>query len=106
MGLAKRAREWWPIAILIGLGIVAALDMTGNLGKVYRWMVRYFPPEVWSALAAWVAVVVGIATIIVAGRYAKEQVAKAQGQIDEARRTREEQAQPNVVMYAEPNEVD
>jgi hypothetical protein len=106
MGLAKKAKEWWPLAILSGVGVVAALDMTGNVGAVYRWMVRYMPPEVWSALAAWVAVVVGIATIIVAGRYAKEQVAKAQEQIDEARRTREEQAQPNVVMYAEPNEID
>lgn len=100
------AAQWWPIAILGGLGVVAVLDMTNRLGTVYQWMVRYMPPEVWSALAAWVAVVVGIATIIVAGSYAKQQVAKAQEQIDEARRTREEQAQPNVVMYAEPNEID
>ncbi|MCT7656829.1 hypothetical protein [Mycobacterium deserti] len=106
MGKVRRVAQWWPVGILMILAALAVLDITGSLGPVYRWMVRYMPPEVWSAIAAWVAVAVGIVTVLVAGRYAKQQVAKAQEQIDEARRTREEQAQPNVVMYAEPNAVD
>src|SRR5271166_428445 len=76
---------------------------TGSLGPLYRWMVRYFGPEVWSALGTWFTAAVAIATVLVAGRYAKQQVEKAQDQVDEARRTRELQAQPNVVLYSEPN---
>lgn len=78
-------------------------------------------PEGWSALAAWVAVAVGVVTVVVAGRYAKQQVDKAQEQVREAREARldqerqareaietqvriaEEQAQPNVVLYTELN---
>lgn len=94
--LGALIRQWWPVAILLVLGVVAALDMTGKLGAVYRWMVHYMPPEVWSALAAWVAVAVGIETIVVAGRYAKQQVEKAQDQVHEAQGARlaqERQAQ-------------
>ncbi|CAJ1498915.1 hypothetical protein [[Mycobacterium] burgundiense] len=119
--LSAFATQWWPFAILLLLSSVAVLDMSGKLGAVYRWMVRYMPPEVWSALAAWVAVAVGIVTVVVAGRYAKQQVDKAQEQVREAREARldqerhareaietqvriaEEQAQPNVVLYTELN---
>lgn len=87
------AKQWWPMGVLLVLGVVAALDMTGRLDPIVANLVAR-SPEFWSALAAWVAVLVGIATVVVAGRYAKHQV-------DEARRTREEQAQPNVVIYTE-----
>jgi hypothetical protein len=93
MGKVRKVALW-------GLGVVLTvlvlLWATGSIGPVYRWMVRYMPAEVWSALAAWVAVVVAIVTVVVVGLYAREQVR-------EARRTREEQAQPNVVLYVEPN---
>jgi len=91
----------WTACVLIAA--LAALWGTGSLGPLYRWMVRYFGPEVWSALGTWFTAAVAIATVLVAGRYAKQQVEKAQDQVDEARRTRELQAQPNVVLYSEPN---
>lgn len=62
-------------------------------------------PEAWSAIAAWTAVVIAIFTIYVTANYAKKQVAAALGQLDEAKATREEQAQPNVVAFTEPNDV-
>ncbi len=47
-------------------------------------------PEAWSATAAWVTVVIAVVAAIF-GFY----------QVREARRTRQEQAQPNVVMFVE-----
>ncbi|WP_141659187.1 hypothetical protein [Mycobacterium europaeum] len=94
------------VALQVLSGVVAGLVVlwaTGSLGPVYRWMVRYMQPGVWSALAAWFAVAVGVVTVVVAGRYAKQQVEKAQDQVNEARRAREEQAQPTVVIYSELN---
>lgn len=85
----------WRLIVLVLLLLWA----TGALGPVYRWFVRYFQPEVWSALGTWIAVAVAVVTVIVAGRYAKYQV-------DEARRTREELAQPNVALFAELNHTD
>lgn len=85
--------DWWPLGVVAILGGAAALDMTGRLDPLVTNLMGK-SPDFWSALAAWVAVMVGIATVAVAGRYAKHQV-------DEARRTREEQAQPNVVIYTE-----
>ncbi|MGE2835128.1 hypothetical protein [Mycobacterium sp. SMC-4] len=83
------------MVVLLILGGFSALDMTRRLDPIVMNLVGR-SSDFWSALAAWVAVLVGIATVAVAGRYAKHQV-------DEARRTREEQAQPNVVLYSEPN---
>jgi hypothetical protein len=81
----------------VGATVVALfLWATGAVGPIYRWMVRYMQPEVWSALGTWFTAAVAAVTVLVAGRYAKQQV-------DEARRTREEQAQPNVVIYSELN---
>lgn len=105
---------------LLGLGGIAALDMTGRLDPVVGNLTGR-SPDFWSAGAAWVAVAVGILTVVVAGRYAKQQVDKAQEQVREAREARldqerqareaietqvriaEEQAQPNVVLYTELN---
>ncbi len=84
----------WSIGGLAA--ILLALTFTGAIGPTYRWMVRYFAPEVWSAIGTWATALIALITVLVAGRYAKQQV-------DEARRTREEQAQPNVVLYSEPN---
>lgn len=81
------------MGVVLALGGMAALDMTGRLRPIVSNLVAR-SPDFWSASAAWLAVAVGIATVAVAGRYAKHQV-------DEARRTREEQAQPNVVLYTE-----
>lgn len=55
-----------------------------------------------SAAAAWVTI--GIAVLAVL--YAARQVKEAQNQLEETRATRREQAQPYVVMYAEPSTVD
>ena len=50
----------WVVAVLV---IMGALWVTGSLGPVSRWMVRYMPPEVWSALGTWIAVAVAIVTV-------------------------------------------
>lgn len=89
-----RTTALWSIGIVATISLTLAL--TGAIGPVYRWMVRYFAPEVWSAIGTWATGAIALITVLVAGRYAKQQV-------DEARRTREEQAQPNVVLYSEPN---
>ncbi len=87
-------------AALSAVGVIVVilllLWLTGTIGPIYRWVVRYFQPEVWSALAAWVAVGVGIVTVLVAGRYAKRQVEEARRQVSEAQSARlaqERQAQ-------------
>jgi hypothetical protein len=121
MGLVRKVASWGVGTVVAGAIALAVLHATGALSPTYRWFVRYFPPEVWSALAAWVAVAVGIVTVVVAGRYAKQQVAKAQDQVREAQEARvdqanharaaietqtriaAEQAQPNVVLYTELN---
>lgn len=92
MGLAGKAAQWWPAAILVVLAVVAALDMTGMLGTVYRWLHDHVSPEGWSALAAWATVAIALGAAVFAW-----------SQVREARRTREEQAQPNVVLYTELN---
>jgi hypothetical protein len=147
MTLVRKVARWGLVAVLVlALGL-AVLHVTGALAPTYRWFARYFAPDVWSALAAWVAVAVGIATVIVAGSYAKQQVEKAQDQVREAQaarlaqerqaqnaletqvrlanealiaqakltqetlehdaaqaqKIRQEQAQPNVVLYTEMN---
>ena len=38
------------VAILVALAVLFA---TGSLGAVYRWLVRYMQPGVWSALGTW-----------------------------------------------------
>lgn len=114
-----RAVALWSIGILVA--ILLTLTLTDAIGPVYRWMVRYFAPEVWSAIGTWATAIIAIVTVIVAGRYAKQQVEKAQEQIREAQSARldqerqareaietqvriaEEQAQPNVVLYTELN---
>ena len=65
--------------------------------------------DVASAVAAIVAAVAALLTLgvaVVAARYAKRQVDGARAQLDEARTLRREQAQPYVVVYAEPSPVD
>lgn len=121
MDIKRVAADWWPISVLLALGAAAVLDETGQLLPIWRWLVEHRPPDFWSALAAWVAVLVGIVTVIVAGRYARQQVEKAQDQVREAQAARvaqadqardaletqvriaEEQAQPNVVLFTELN---
>lgn len=96
MGKLHVVAQWWPIGFLVMIGVVAVLDITDSLGPVYRWLHNHVSPEGWSALAAWFAVAVGIATVLVAGRYAKQQVEKAQDQVREAQAARlaqERQAQ-------------
>ncbi|WP_368681666.1 hypothetical protein [Mycobacterium intracellulare] len=99
----RKTAVWAGYSLAVTLTGLLVLWGTDTLQPVYRWMVRYFAPEVWSAIGTWLAVAVAIVTVLVVGRYAKQQVEKAQDQVDEARRTRELQAQPNVVLYSEPN---
>lgn len=114
-------RQWWPVLPLGLLAVLASLNITDTLRPTAGWIVRSRPPDFWSALASWVAVAVGIVTVVVAGRYAKQQVDKAQDQIREARTARisqeiqaqaaldtqirlaEDQAQPVVVIYTDLN---
>lgn len=58
--------------------------------------IRPMSPEAWSAWAGWATALIALVTVIVAGRYASQQVKVA-------RETRDEQAQPNVVLFTEPN---
>lgn len=67
----------------------------GCLNTAWDWLFAR-PAEAWAATASWATVLIGLATVAVAGLYAKRQV-------DEARRTREEQAQPNVAVFMESN---
>lgn len=93
MAKLRKAALWvFAAAVVVFLLLWGA----GALGPVYRWMVRCMQPAVWEAMGTWATAAVAIVTVLVAGRYAKQQV-------DEVRRTREEQAQPNVVLYSEPN---
>lgn len=84
---------------LASVGILAAILLTltliGAIGPIYRWMVRYMAPEVWSAIGTWVTALIAIVA-----------AAFAWSQVKVARETREEQAQPNVVLYTEPNPAD
>ena len=89
VGKPRRLAVWCAVVVVV---VVAALWLTGTLSDVYCWLVRYMHPEVWSALGTWVTAAIAA----VAGLYAKRQV-------DEARITRERQAQPNVVAFAENN---
>ncbi|GJP28819.1 hypothetical protein NJB18091_15660 [Mycobacterium marinum] len=76
-------------------GILLALTLTGAIGPLYRLMVRYLAPEVWSAIGTWLtAIIAAFAALF------------AWSQVKVARETREEQAQPNVVLYTEPNPAD
>lgn len=90
---ALRNAGFWAAGILSAS--LLTLTLTDALSPTYRWMVRYFAPEVWSAIGTWATVVIAI----VAGVYAKRQV-------DIAKATREEIAQPNVALYAELNKTD
>jgi HAMP domain-containing protein len=80
----------WSGSVLAAL--LLALTLAGAIRPVYRWMVRYLAPEVWSAIGTWATAMVALGA-----------AAFAWFQVQEARRTREEQAQPNVVLYMEPN---
>jgi hypothetical protein len=75
--------------------ILLTLTLTGVIGVVYRWMVRYMAPEVWSAIGTWVTALIAVVAAVFAW-----------SQVKVARETREEQAQPNVVLYTEPNPAD
>ncbi|MBU3067895.1 hypothetical protein KO481_41085 [Nocardia sp. NEAU-G5] len=73
------------------------------IGDAWDWL-HHVRADAWAASAGWATAVIALGTVIVAGRYAKKQVDAAMEQAAEARKTREEQAQPNVIMYSEPNQ--
>lgn len=116
----RRFSRWWPLGPLLILSVMTGLDMTGRLRPMIANLAAR-TPDFWSALAAWIAVAVAIATVIVAGRYARQQVEKAQDQVREAQQARvaqarqareaieiqtkiaAEQAEPVVVIYTELN---
>ena len=94
-----KPRRRWPArlartvvavgALLVALAVVESL--TGWLSAAYRWLphlhMRADAAQAWGAWATF-----GIAAVAAVFAY---------GQVKVARETREEQAQPNVVMYAE-----
>jgi hypothetical protein len=72
------------------------------------------PSGAWAAIAAWATVLIAGGTVVVTGRYARKQVEQAREQIGQAEQARieqaadalalrQEQAQPNVVAYMEPD---
>lgn len=83
------------------------------------------PSGAWAAIAAWVTVAIAGGTVAVTGRYAKKQIEQAREQISQAEQSRidqlaqaeqarqqqandaqelrREQAQPNVVVFMEPD---
>lgn len=71
---------------------VVALAAMGTIDDVYRWLVRYFRPEVWSAIAAWLTLAVALGAFL----YAKQQVQEARStrisQENQARDSLEQQA--------------
>lgn len=80
------------------------------LSNVWTWLndrwdwLANIHADAWSAAAGWTTATIALGTVTVAGIYASKQVAAALKQADEARDTREAQAQPNVVIYIEPNQ--
>lgn len=66
-----------------------------RVGRTWNWLFAR-PADAWTATASWVAVLIGLLTVVVAGIYAKRQVDEAKGQVAEARTARlaqERQAQ-------------
>ncbi|MET8779838.1 hypothetical protein ABZV58_33020 [Nocardia sp. NPDC004654] len=57
--------------------------------------------DAWAATAGWMTALIAGVTVVVAGRYAAKQVKEAKNQVQEAQQTRRDQAQPNVVAFAE-----
>ncbi|MCV7359540.1 hypothetical protein [Mycolicibacterium fluoranthenivorans] len=92
MGFTRFVAHWWGAGVVVALGVVGAVDITGRLTLMYRWLHEHVSPEGWSALGTWATAAIALGA-----------AAFAWSQVREARRTREEQAQPNVVLYAEPN---
>jgi multidrug efflux pump subunit AcrA (membrane-fusion protein) len=79
-----RYKKWLIGAAVIAALAVGVLAITGTLGSVYRWMVRYFQPEVWSAIAAWFTFAIAVGAFL----YAKQQVYQAK----QARKDQEKQS--------------
>lgn len=65
------------------------------IGSAWSWLLAV-QADAWTATAGWATALIAIVTVVVAGKYAS-------GQVSEARKTREEQAQPNVVVFMESN---
>ncbi|MEV4126079.1 hypothetical protein [Nocardia sp. NPDC049707] len=74
-------------------------------GDVWRWLTAV-QADAWAASAGWVTALIALATVIVAGKYAHRQLGAALEQVREAQTTRDEQAQPNVVVFMEHNHAD
>jgi hypothetical protein len=90
-GMAKARKVALGLAFAV-LVLCLALCATGLLAPMYLWLVRYMQPGVWSALAGCVTAIVAVVAAIFAW-----------SQVKLARETREEIAQPNVVLYTEPS---
>lgn len=105
------------VGVMTSLFVLGTLETCGWLRTTYGWFVRFFQPGVWAAMAAWITAGIAVGAFI----YAKRQVSEARRSreqqarhfretldhdAEQAQRTRDEMAQPNVVMYAEPNEDD
>jgi len=87
----------------------------------YRWLHQHLGPNDWSALGTWATALIALITVVVAGRYAKRQVAEARKQVkvsndaliqqaklaqkslahdaEQAQLNRKHVSQPNVVVF-------
>lgn len=78
-------------------------DWIGRIwGSVWSFL-HGLSADVWTATAGWMTASIALVTVVVAGKYAARQVEEAKNQVQEAQKTRTEQAQPNVVAYTESN---
>ena len=73
--------------------LVSSAWIVGAIGSVYRWFVRYFQPEVWSAIAAWATLAVAVGAFL----YARQQVYEAK----QARIRQENQSRAALAQQAE-----
>lgn len=94
MGFTRFIARWWGAGVVVALGVVYALDVTGRLRPLWQWL-RHVSPEGWSALGTWATAAIALGAAVF-----------ALFQVQEARRTREELAQPNVALFLELNRTD
>ncbi|MCX4096170.1 hypothetical protein [Nocardia sp. alder85J] len=74
-------------------------------GDAWDWLL-HVRADAWAATAGWATAAIALGTVVVAGIYVRKQVRAALDQADEARKTREEQAQPNVTIFMDHNPAD
>ncbi|SON62254.1 hypothetical protein MSIMFI_03775 [Mycobacterium simulans] len=79
-------------AALGGLAILGTLCVAGTLGSAYQWFNRFFRPEVWGAIAAWVTASIAAGAFVYAKRQVQEAKQTRLGQEKQSRKSLRQQA--------------